>query len=153
MTSRNEPVVRTQMLIRRRVDLVFEAFVDPAITANFWFTKGSGRLEEGKQVRWEWEMYGLSATVNVKSVERHRRILIEWDEPPSPVEWLFEARADESTLVKIRASGFTGSDDEKVAKALDSMGGFAIVLAGLKAFLEHGINLKLVADCYPDGHP
>lgn len=119
----------------------------------FWFTKGSGPLEQGKQVRWEWEMYGLSATVNVKAVERHRRILIEWDEPPCPVEWLFEARADETTLVTIRNSGFSGSDDEKVAKALDSMEGFALLLAGLKAYLEHGINLNLVADCHPDGHP
>jgi uncharacterized protein YndB with AHSA1/START domain len=29
---------------------VFEAFVDPAITSKFWFTKGSGRLETGKQM-------------------------------------------------------------------------------------------------------
>ncbi len=153
MTLQNEPVVRTQMLIRRKVDQVFEAFVDPAITEKFWFTKGSGPLEEGKQVRWEWEMYGLSATVNVKTVEPHKRILIEWNEPPCPVEWLFEPRAGGTTLVTITNSGFTGSDDEKVAKALDSMAGFALLLAGLKAFLEHDINLNLVADCHPDGHP
>lgn len=36
-----------------------------------------------------------------------------------------------------------------MAKALDLMGGFALVLAGLKAWLEHGIALNLVAD----GHP
>ena len=33
------------MLIRKPVAEVFEAFVDPDITAKFWFTKGSGRLE------------------------------------------------------------------------------------------------------------
>lgn len=32
---------------------------------------------------------------------------------------VFEARADETTLVTITNSGFTGSDDEKVAKALE----------------------------------
>jgi len=38
------------MLIRKLVAEVFEAFVDPAITTRFWFTKGSGRLEKGKQI-------------------------------------------------------------------------------------------------------
>jgi len=30
------------------------------------------------------------------------------------------------------------------------MGGFSTLLAGLKAFLEHGIDLNLVADHSPD---
>jgi hypothetical protein len=49
-------------------------------------------------------------------------------------------------------SGFTGSGDEVVKQALDSTGGFALVMAGAKAFLEHGIALNLIADRYPDGH-
>ena len=48
------------------------------------------------------------------------------------------------------ASGFEGTDDEKVARARDSMGGFSLVLAGCKAFLEHGVELALVADQDPD---
>jgi hypothetical protein len=39
-----------------------------------------------------------------------------------------------------------------IAQAIDSKGGFTIVLAGLKAWLEHGIALNLVADQFPDGH-
>ena len=30
-------------------------------------------------------------------------------------------------------------------------GGFTLVLAGLKAFLEHNVRLNLVADRYPKG--
>jgi uncharacterized protein YndB with AHSA1/START domain len=52
------PVAKTGMLIRRPVAEVFEAFIDPRVTTKFWFTKSSGRLEVGKQVKWEWEMYG-----------------------------------------------------------------------------------------------
>src|SRR5215210_5491779 len=66
------PVAKAEMLIRRSVAEVFEAFIDPAITSKFWFTKGSGRLEPGKQVRWEWEMYNASAQVNVKAVEQNK---------------------------------------------------------------------------------
>ncbi|HEX7027851.1 MAG TPA: polyketide cyclase, partial [Gammaproteobacteria bacterium] len=61
------PVVEVQMLIRRPVAEVFEAFVNPDITTRFWFTKSSGRLEPGAQVRWDWEMYGVFATVSVKA--------------------------------------------------------------------------------------
>jgi uncharacterized protein YndB with AHSA1/START domain len=37
------PMATAEMLIRRPVPEVFEAFVNPAITSKFWFTKGSGR--------------------------------------------------------------------------------------------------------------
>ena len=63
------PIAKTGMLIRRPVADVFEAFVNPDITTKFWFTKGSGRLEAGKQVQWDWEMYGISIPVAVKAVE------------------------------------------------------------------------------------
>jgi uncharacterized protein YndB with AHSA1/START domain len=39
------PVAKAAMLIRKPVAEVFEAFIDPAITSRFWFTKSSGRLE------------------------------------------------------------------------------------------------------------
>ena len=152
MNLQNAPVARAQMLIRRPVAEVFEAFVDPAITARFWFTKSSGRLEPGKNIRWDWEMYGASAQVAVKAVEQDARILIEWGDPPCPVEWQFTARADNTTLVSISSRGFGRSDDEIVAKAIDSMGGVTSVLAGLKALLEHDVVLNLVADHQPDAH-
>lgn len=34
-----QPVVKAEMLIRKPVEEVFEAFVDPAVTTRFWFTK------------------------------------------------------------------------------------------------------------------
>ncbi len=146
------PIARVEMLIRRPVAEVFAAFVDPAITTRFWFTKSSGRLEPGKKVRWEWEMYGASAEVDVKVVEQNARILIEWSgyDTPTVVEWLFTPRGAGATLVSITNSGFRGSGDQVVKDALDSTGGFALVLAGLKAFLEHGLQLNLIADRFPD---
>src|SRR5688500_16843536 len=134
MKLEKEPVARAEMLIRRPPAEVFEAFVDPAITSRFWFSRGDKRLREGEVVTWHWDMYGVSAEVTVKSVERNRRILIEW---PTPVEWRFSPRGEEATFVTIEASGFTGGGDEKVAQAIDSMGGFSFALAGCKAFLEH----------------
>ena len=152
MKLEKAPVVTAQMLIRRPVEEVFAAFIDPAITTRFWFTKSSGKLEPGREIRWDWEMYGASAQVRVKAVEPDRRILIEWDDPPCPVEWRFTPRPDGTTLVTISNWGFHGSDVEVVAQAIDAKGGFSFVLAGLKALLEHGIALNLVADHHPDAH-
>jgi uncharacterized protein YndB with AHSA1/START domain len=147
MTLLTAPIARAQMMIRRPAAEVYAAFVDPAVTSRFWFSRGSQVLEEGAVVTWHWDMYGVSAEVSVKALEPNRRIRIEW---PTPVEWVLTPRDAESTMVTITASGFTGSDDEKVTQAIDSMGGFSLALAGAKAFLEHGIELNLVADHDPD---
>lgn len=146
------PAAKTGMLIRRPVADVFEAFVDPKITTQFWFTKSSGRLEAGKQVRWEWEMYGVSTLVSVKLIEQNRRIVIEWDdENPSSVEWVFSPLDDGATFVSITNDGFKGDGEQVVKQALDSVSGFSLVLAGLKALLEHQVRLNLVADRFPQG--
>jgi len=145
------PVAKAQMLIRKPVAQVFEALVDPAITSRFWFSKGSGRLEAGKHVRWDWEMYGVSAEVDVKAVEENRRILVEWGGPDNPtsIEWTFEPQGEDQTFVTVKNWGFGGDAEKIVAEALDSTGGFTFLLAGLKAFLEHGIELNLIADHEP----
>lgn len=146
-----QPVVKAEMLIRKPVEEVFEAFIDPTITTKFWFTKSSGRLEAGKHVRWDWEMYGVGDNVFVKEIEQNKRILIESSDG-SLVEWIFTSRTDRETFVTITNSGFAGSEDEIVNRAIDSMGGYTMVLCGLKAYLEHGIQLQLVADKAPDAH-
>jgi hypothetical protein len=39
--------------------------------------------------------------------------------------------------------------DQLLRYVADSTQGFTFTLAGLKAFLEHGIRLQLVADAHP----
>ena len=155
MEIHDTPIAQTGMLIRRPVAEVFEAFVDPAITSKFWFTKGSGKLEPGKRVRWDWEMYDHSVNVNVKTVETNKRVEIEWSshhEPSTTVEWIFSPRADDATFVTVTNKGFHGNGDAIVKQALDSMSGFSLVLSGAKAVLEHDVELNLIADRYPEGH-
>jgi uncharacterized protein YndB with AHSA1/START domain len=148
------PVAETEMLIRKPVAEVFEAFINPDVTTNFWFTKSSGRLEVGREIRWDWEMYGASISVLVKAIEPNKHILIEWDgySGRTTVEWKFSARDDVTTYVTITESGWSGNGDELIKYVGESTQGFTWTLAGLKAFLEHGIKLNLVADKNPDAH-
>ncbi|ESW86871.1 hypothetical protein X770_20410 [Mesorhizobium sp. LSJC269B00] len=43
--------------------------------------------------------------------------------------------------------------DEQVKQAIGSADGFALVLAGAKAWLEQGLSLGLIGDRYPNGVP
>src|SRR5687767_13217687 len=147
------PVTKTGMLIRKPVEKVFAAVVDPEITRKFWFSKGSGRLETGKQVRWTWESHDVSIEVIAKVVEPNKRILIEWPgySGPTHVEWTFQALPDATTFVRVTESGWTGNADQLVRYVADSTQGFTLMLAGLKGLLEHNIRLNLTLDRYPKG--
>jgi uncharacterized protein YndB with AHSA1/START domain len=100
-------------------------------------------------------MYNVGSDVDVKAVDPHQRILIEWGDEGArnPVEWIFTPYQNDTTFVSVTNSGFSGTDDEIVRQALDSTGGFTLVLAGLKAWLEHKIHLNVVLDRFPDGKP
>ena len=150
---KQNPTAKTGMLIRRPVGEVFEAIVNPDITTKFWFTKSSGRLEVGKPVQWQWEMYDVSVTVTAKAIEPNKRIVIEWPgySGPTTVEWTFQPLSDGTTFVSVTEAGFTGSGDQLVKYVADSTQGFTLMLAGLKALLEHNVRLNLTADRYPKG--
>ena len=64
----------------------------------------------------------------------------------SVVEWTFDQRSADTTFVSVVNRGFSGDADKVVSAALDSTGGFALVLAAAKAWLEHGVRLNVVAD-------
>jgi uncharacterized protein YndB with AHSA1/START domain len=154
MMTQKSVVAKAELLIRKPVAEVFEAFINPEITTQFWFTKSSGLLEAGKQIQWTWEMYNLSTPVHVRAIEPNKRILIDWgtDSTLTTVEWIFTPYKD-NTFVSVTNSGFTGTDDEIIQQALGSTEGFTLLLAGLKAFLEHNIHLNLTLDRFPNGTP
>ncbi len=150
---KQQPVAKTGMLIRRPVADVFEAFIDPEITTKFWFTQSSGSLETGKQVQWNWEMYDVSVVVTVKTVEPNKRIVFEWlgYSNLTTVEFIFSSQTDSTTFVSVSESGFSGDASDLLKQVAESTEGFTLVLAGLKALLEHNIQLNLVSDRYPQG--
>jgi uncharacterized protein YndB with AHSA1/START domain len=98
-------------------------------------------------------MYDISIAVTPKAIEPDRRILLEWPgySGPTTVEWTFASQEDGTTFVSITEAGFSGSGDELVKQVAGSTQGFTLVLAGLKALLEHNVRLNLVADRFPKG--
>ncbi|QRA42878.1 SRPBCC family protein [Chryseobacterium cucumeris] len=140
--------VEAQMLIRKPVEDVFEAFINPEVTTNFWFTKSTGKLEEGKTVTWEWEMYGVKNVVKVHQIIPNQLIRTEWGEPAVNVDYEFKTM-EKGTLVVIKSYGFSQTGEDLMKVINDNTGGFTTVLDGCKAYLEHRIKLNLIEDKFP----
>ena len=149
MSFDDQIVAKIELLIRRPVTQVFDAFVNPDVITKFWFNRTSGPLVADGSVTWYWDLYEASSTVRVLALEQDKRIYIEWDvdsENPSQVEWTFEDRGADGTYVSVAHSGFDSNTDDVIDRVVDSTGGFALVLAAAKAYLEHGVALNIVAD-------
>ncbi|HCN47876.1 MAG TPA: polyketide cyclase [Chryseobacterium sp.] len=140
--------VEAQMLIRKPVEDVFEAFINPEVTTHFWFTKSTGRLEEGKTITWEWEMYGVKNVVKVHLIIPNQLIRTEWGDPSVNVDYEFKTM-ENGTFVVIKSYGFSQTGEDLLKVINDNTGGFTTVLDGCKAYLEHGINLRLIEDKFP----
>jgi uncharacterized protein YndB with AHSA1/START domain len=158
MSSQDQLTSESEMLIRRPASEVFEAFVNPDVTTQFWFTKGSGRLEEGKTVTWTWGQFGVSADITVTSIELNELIQFQWpsgeeDSAFRTVELSFESKPEGTTFVEVVESGFN-KDNSDFSSLIEQIAGqtegWALVLSALKAWLEHGINLNLISDHKPD---
>ncbi len=141
--------IQTPMMIRKPIAEVFESLIDPEITTNFWFTKSSGKLEKGKKITWEWEMYNISMDVDVIEIIPNKLITFEWGNPKTVVEFQFTPITIDSTYVVIRNYGFHETGSALIAIVNEIAGGFTTVLDGMKAYLEHHIQLNLIADKFP----
>ena len=153
MIMENQNYAEAGMLIRKPVSEVFEAFINPEITTNFWFTKSSGKLEEGEEVTWTWEMYNLDVPVRISEVIPNEKIEIDWGnyDDMTRVIFLFQPVSENETYVNVVNDLFRGNTDELKKQIRDSTGGFNLVMAGCKAWLEHGINLNLIRDRFQAG--
>ena len=150
MNNKPLPFAKAAMLIRKPISIVFNAFIDPEITTKIWFTKSSGKLDVGETISWTWEMFNHTIEIMVKSIIPEERIQIQWGENKNAlVIWDFKKMNESETFVTITNTGFIGSSEDLIAQIRDATEGFTLVLANLKALLEHGILLDLVNDRYP----
>lgn len=155
MSSQDQLNAKSGMLIRRPAGEVFEAFVNPDVTTQFWFTKSSGQLEEGKTVIWIWGKFSVSADITVTKIEENKMIQFQWpsgDEESAyrTVELSFESKTEVTTFVQVVESGFDKNNDQLINQIAGQTEGWALVLSALKAWLEYGINLNLISDHKPN---
>lgn len=134
--------------INKPVDEVFEAVVNPDELSAYFTTGGArGRLETGATVIWAFHDCPGEFPVQVVEVETNKRITFQWGsdvdggESLTTVTMRFEALEGGRTLVSIAEEGWPESDPGFKASYGNCMG-WTQMMCALKAWIEHGINLR-----------
>jgi uncharacterized protein YndB with AHSA1/START domain len=137
--------------IARPVSEVFEAVVDPDQLSGYFTTGGArGRLEVGADVTWDFHDFPGAFPVRVVEVETDKRIVLRWGAAPdddpagsydTTVTMTFEGLDDGRTLVTISEEGWRQSA-AGLKSSYDNCAGWTGMLCAMKAYLEHGINLR-----------
>ncbi|ALC91789.1 hypothetical protein AM500_19870 [Bacillus sp. FJAT-18017] len=133
--------VTAKMKIRKPANEVFEAIVNPEKMGNYWFSTGTGRLEEGQTVTWRYEEYGAEGKVHVLELETAKKIVFNWGEPEAETTVTMNFLEEEdSAIVEVIEAGLKEDDPYLVQKMMGQTGGWIYMLSCLKAYLEHGIS-------------
>ena len=149
---------RVSARIAKPVAEVFEAVVNPAELSRYFTTGGAkGRLETGATVYWDFADFPGVFPVWVKEVVPQKKIVFEWeanDGPPENADNLvthvgyktqvtmsFEGLDDGRTLVSIEEHGWKQTPVGLKA-SYGNCQGWTQMQCSLKAWLEHGINLR-----------
>ena len=134
--------------IARPVEEVFEAVADPDKLSNYFTTGGAvGRLETGATVSWDFHDFPGAFPVFVTEVADDEKIVFEWqaNEPGADyrveVTMRFTEVGPGRTKVEVEERGWR-STDAAVKASYGNCMGWAQMLAALKAWAEHGINLR-----------
>jgi uncharacterized protein YndB with AHSA1/START domain len=134
--------------VSRPVAEVYEAVADPDRLSKYFTTGGArGRLESGAEVSWDFADFPGRFPVTVVEAQAPNRIVIEWDGNETVADRtrvVFEfAPIDDGarTLVTITESSWRATD-AGAKSAFGNCEGWTGMLAALKAWLEHGINLR-----------
>ena len=151
---------RVAARIAKPVHEVFEAVADPRQLSRYFTTGGAeGRLVTGVTVTWDFHDFPGAFPVEVVEVVPDEKIVLQWDasegEPPNvedretktapyktTVTMTFSPLdGGTRTLVEIREEGWRETQGALDA-SYGNCQGWSQMLCALKAWLEHGLNLR-----------
>ena len=135
--------IKAAIQIQKSPSVVFEAIVDPVKMSGYFISKGSGRMEEGRQILWQFPEFDFEFPIRVAGIEHDRYISWYWevDKLDLLVEISLEPIAPSDTLVTVTEKS-RNNDEAGINWLKQNTVGWANFLACLKAYLDHGINLR-----------
>ncbi|MGE7766375.1 SRPBCC family protein [Peribacillus sp. NPDC096540] len=134
--------VTTKFKILKPVNEVFEAIVDPEKMSNYWFSSGTGRVEQGKTITWRYDEYNAEGVINVLEVEEDKKIVFSWGGhgQETVVTITLKELDNTSTIIEVNELGFKEDDPEIINKMIGQKEGWVYMLTCLKGYLENGIS-------------
>ena len=144
--SRNYTV---QTKIARPVADVFDAVVSKNRMTKYFITEATSDLVEGQEVIWTWGEYGDGPVVVRKVVENELiELAIDSRKWKKTEDYAYEVlvifefeELEDGTMLKISEQGWR-TDEDGLAASHDNCGGWTHMSMCLKAYLEHGIDLR-----------
>lgn len=146
MTSTHTLAFKVHTKVGRPLAEVFDAVYHPDKLKGYFTTGGaSAPLDPGTQVMWDFADHPGAFPVDVKEMVANQLIAFEWDAREggykTRVEMRFEAVDASTTLVTISESGWRDTP-KGLESSYGNCQGWAQMLSCLKAYVEHGINLR-----------
>ena len=135
--------IHVAMQIQKPISEVFEAIVYPEQMTNYFISKSTGKMEEGKELIWNFPEFDIDYPIRVGKIETNKFISYYWsiDNLELLVEITLTEKENNSTLVSITEKN--RDNDEAGLKWLSGNSfGWSNFLACLKAYLEYNINLR-----------
>jgi uncharacterized protein YndB with AHSA1/START domain len=136
--------IKASLKMQKPLHEVFEAIVDPSKMSNYFISKSSSRIEEGKTIIWKFPEFDMEFPIRVAKVETDKYISFFWndfDEQETNVEISLYPKEDESTFVTVTEKS-RPNDTDGIKWLKGNTEGWANFLACMKAYLEYGINLR-----------
>ncbi|MEQ8294554.1 MAG: SRPBCC family protein [Roseovarius sp.] len=133
--------------IAKPVEEVFEAVVSPDRLSQYFTTGGArGRLETGAEVTWDFHDFPGAFPVLVQEVVPNSRIVLQWEADGIADTWTtvtmeFQGLEDGRTMVRISEFGWPETE-AGLSSSFGNCQGWTGMLCAMKAWLEHGINLR-----------
>jgi len=136
--------INASIKIQKPAHEVFEAIVDPSKMSNYFISKSTGRMEEGKTLTWQFPEFDMKFPVKIGPIEKDQRISYSWKDIEDGRETTVEIdlkQMNDGTLVTISEKE-RDNDEKGIGWLKGNTQGWANFLACLKAYLEYGINLR-----------
>ena len=139
----NKLEINAGIQIQKPAREVFEAIVDPAKMCNYFISESTGRMEEGKTVRWKFPEFDQEFPVRVGKIEKDATISFYWENEGQETMTTITLQPFEINSTVVKVSEKSRDNDEAGLKWLKgNTEGWANFLACLKAYMEYGINLR-----------
>ena len=143
-----EPTYSVFIIVNRPRHDVFEAVADPKELSAYFTTGGaSARLEQGQTVTWDFADFPGAFPVEVTEVVPDEKIVFDWKANEAGTDYQLQVTVrfteveEGRTKVEVEEAGWHETDAARQASYGNCMG-WSQMLCALKAWVEHGINLR-----------
>lgn len=134
--------VKVERHIAKPPAVVFDAIVDPTKLAQYFVSRASGRLASEANVTWEWADVAATLAIEVVQYEQDKKVSFVWaaSGTPTKVTLMLEPVGAGTKLVATEAP--FALTEVGAARAMHQTEGWTDFGCCLKAYLQHGIDLR-----------